>query len=129
MLAGRVCSRYLRAVTDFPLQGQRDTFRAAAIAFVPELATAEPSTWDTLEAIVARGLADRSPGVLRQLRLFLRVIALISRARHGRGLSRLEPEARAALLHRLERAPLLLIRRGVWGLRTLVFMGYYRSPR
>ena len=28
----------------------------------------------------------------------------------------------------LERAPFRLIRRGVWGLRTLVLMGYYTQP-
>src|SRR2546422_3095313 len=32
------------------------------------------------------------------------------------------------LFRSIERAPLLLMRRGLWGLRTLAFMGYYGRP-
>jgi hypothetical protein len=32
------------------------------------------------------------------------------------------------LLRGIENSRLLLLRRGIWGLRTLVFMGYYARP-
>ncbi|MEZ4457564.1 MAG: hypothetical protein R2882_13605 [Gemmatimonadales bacterium] len=112
----------------FPLADVRPAFHAAAIAFVPDLAAAGAGVWATLEAIVAQALADRPPAVVRQLRLFVRVVDLLSRLRYGRSLVRLDVGHRAALLATLERSPVLLLRRGVWGLRTLVLMGYYTQP-
>jgi len=38
------------------------------------------------------------------------------------------PTRRANFLDRLQRAPLLLLRRGLWGVRTLILMGYYGRP-
>ena len=32
------------------------------------------------------------------------------------------------MLETLQDAPVLLLRRGIWGLRTLAFMGYYTRP-
>jgi len=43
----------------------------------------------------------------------------------GRTLEKLSLKRRAAFLQRLQRSPLLAVRRGVWGIRTLIFMGYY----
>lgn len=107
----------------------RRPFRAAAVTFVPELDQADETVWGQLDATIARALASRPPAVVRQLVTFVRLLDLAARLTAGRSLDRLAPARRAALLHRLERAPLLLLRRGVWGLRTLVFMGYYTQPR
>lgn len=103
-------------------------FRAAAVAFVPALAGAEASVWSRLESTVDAALASRPAAVRRQLGVFLRLLDLLSLLRHGRRLGSLDLPRRLVLLHRLERGPLLLLRRGVWGLRTLVFMGYYTQP-
>ncbi len=48
--------------------------------------------------------------------------------RYGRRLSRLDPARRLAFLERVEAAPLVVVRRGFWGLRTLILMGYYGRP-
>lgn len=112
-------------MTPFPLADRRAAFRAAAIAFVPELGRASDPVWDRLEGTVSQVLAARPAAMVRQLRLFLAALDLLSRIRHGRGLAGLDLERRIAFLHRFERSSALLIRRGVWGLRTLVFMGYY----
>jgi hypothetical protein len=48
--------------------------------------------------------------------------------RYGRGFTALDDARRTAVLHVLQDAPLLLLRRGFWGLRTLVLMGYYARP-
>lgn len=74
---------------------------------------------------MAEALAPRPPGVRRQIALFVRVVGLVAFLRHGRRLESLAPERLRALLAGLERSPLLLLRRGTWGLRTLAFMGYY----
>lgn len=64
----------------------------------------------------------------RQLRLFIRAITVLSVVRYGVTFGRLDPDRRARLLGKLQNSSVLLLRRGFWGLRTLVFMGYYGQP-
>jgi hypothetical protein len=112
-------------VSAFPSARVRATFRAAAVAFVPELGDASDPAWDRLEATVANALADRPPRVARQLTALLRALDLLARLRFGRRLDRLDAARRTGFLRGFERFPLLVLRRGIWGLRTLVFLGYY----
>ena len=104
---------------------QRATFRAFAATVVPEMAAFDAAAWSDVERTVAHALSQRPAAMRRQLVLFLRVIENLPRLRYGRAFSSLQPSERASLLHRLERSPLKLIRRGIWGLRTLVLMGCY----
>lgn len=115
-------------MTEFPLASLRPTFRAAASTFVPELAAADEVVWERLEATVTRMLARQPPRASRQLALFLRLMDGLAVATRLSRLARLTPDARHRLLAGCERAPALLVRRGVWGLRTLVFAGYYTQP-
>jgi len=100
-------------------------FRAIATCVVPEAARLDAAQWGEMEAIVARAVAARSRAVQRQLALFLAVLEWLPLLRYASRLSRLDPVRRATFLNRLQRAPVLLLRRGFWGLRTLVLMGYY----
>jgi hypothetical protein len=89
----------------------RDTFRAVAVTVVPEASSLDEPGWSALDALV-----------------FVRVLEHLPRLRWGRPFTALAPEERARFLSSLERAPVLLLRRGFWGLRTLVFLGYYARP-
>lgn len=110
----------------FPIPGP--AFRPLAMAFVPDLAGADRQTWDSLEATIASALGSRPPAIGEQLRLFVRIVDLLSRLRFGRRLHRLDAGQLARLMTALERAPFRMVRKGVWGLRTLVLMGYYTQP-
>ncbi|HKJ02418.1 MAG TPA: hypothetical protein VJ997_08185 [Longimicrobiales bacterium] len=103
----------------------RGAFRAVTLACVPAADALTPEAWERAEDIVDDALAGRPPSVRRQVVLFVRVVGLLARVRYGRALDRLDPPRTRALLGALERAPVLLLRRGTWGLRTLAFMGYY----
>jgi hypothetical protein len=46
-------------------------------------------------------------------------------ARFGKVFTSLNAERRTTFLESVERSRLLLVRRGFWGVRTLVFMAYY----
>lgn len=107
------------------LEPVRPVLRAVATSMVPELRAVSPTQWDEMEAEVERALAERPLPVQRQLASFLRLLEWWSVVRYGRRLTKLDDGKRTALLHALERHPLLLIRRGIWGVRTLVFLGYY----
>jgi hypothetical protein len=109
------------------LEPVRSVFRAVASTVVPAATELDQAGWHELEAIVEQALAQRPPRLQRQLLLFIRVIELLPMVR-GTRFSRLPPAARARLLVALERAPVLLVRRGFWGLRTLILMGYYARP-
>jgi len=106
----------------------RFPFRALATTFVPETADCAAAEWDALEQTVCDALAARPPAMRRQILLFIRILDLLALLRHGQRLASLDTARRTALVTAVGDAPLLLIRRGVWGLRTLVMMGYYTEP-
>lgn len=101
------------------------TFRAVAETVVPESVALDSDGWQELNAVVESALASRPDTVRRQFVTFLRLIEFLPLLRHLHRFSRLSPERRTEVLARLESSPRLLIRRGFWGLRTLVMLGYY----
>jgi hypothetical protein len=106
----------------------RSTFRAVARTVVPDTAALDETGWSSVEAIVEDALAARPPRMRRQIVLFIRLIDWLARARHGHAFRDLDERARGRILQRLQSSPVLLLRRGFWGLRTLVFMGWYAQP-
>lgn len=106
----------------------RPVFRALAGAVVPEARGLTASGWAELEATVEAALAKRPASVRRQVAVFLRVLDVLPVLRWGRRLRRLEGARREAFLRSIERSRVFLLRRGFWGVRTLVFMGYYTRP-
>lgn len=106
----------------------RDAFRAIAAAVVPEAEGLDEAGWAELERLVEKALETRPERVRRQLRLLIRAVEVLPLIRRGRPFTRLTKAERTRLLSGLEDAPLLLLRRGFWGLRTLVYLGYYARP-
>jgi len=106
----------------------RAQFRALARTFVPEATGLDERGWAEAEAIVERFLATRPASVRRQVTLLIRLLDLLALARHGRRLPSLDAARRLRFLESLQNAPILLLRRGIWGVRTLAFMGYYGRP-
>lgn len=107
------------------LQGD---FRALAATLVPEAAALDDAGWRALLAAVDDALALRPGPLRRRFLLFLRVLGWLARARFGKGLASLDAGQRERLLASVERSRLLLLRRGFWGLRALVFLGYWTRP-
>ena len=106
----------------------RPTFRAIASTVVPEAALLDDEAWGELERTVETALETKPPAMRRQLILFVRVLGVLSVLTHGATLVRLQPARRARFLAAIERSPVALLRKGFWGLRTLVYMGYYTRP-
>jgi len=107
----------------------RPAFRAITRAAVPAAETFDDARWSRAEEIVDEALADRPPRVRRQVVLFVRIVDALARIRFGRGLGSLPVARVRALMGSLERAPVPLLRRGLWGVRTLAFMGCYAQDR
>jgi hypothetical protein len=111
-----------------PRQPFPRAFRALATTIVPHAATLAEPEWAELESIISDALATRPAGMRRQLMLFIRALDVLPMARWGRPFRALDPERRTRFLRGVERSPLFIVRRGFWGLRTLVLMGYYGRP-
>ncbi|HEX4560641.1 MAG TPA: hypothetical protein VH113_02315 [Gemmatimonadales bacterium] len=111
------------------LPSLRPVIRSIAETVIPETAALEPDGWRTLERIVTNAIAARPPRLQRQLAVFLHAIEWLPLFRYGRPFSRLDPHRRHRFLESLQDSPLLLLRRGFWGVRTLILMGYYTQGR
>jgi hypothetical protein len=106
----------------------RPVLRAIGVTVVPEATRLDEAGWAAIEGTVAATLASRPAALQRQFRFFLRIVEWFPVLRFGRRFTRLDPARRTRFLRSLQDSPLLLMRRGAWGLRTLVLMGYYGRP-
>jgi len=106
----------------------RPAFRAITQTVVPEATSLSEDDWAGVEAIVERALVPRPPRLRRQLVVLIRLLQWLPLLRYGRPFTALDPARRARFLAAIQDAPLLLLRRGFWGLRTLALMGYYARP-
>jgi hypothetical protein len=103
-------------------------FRALAITMVPDVAALDEEAWRDVDASIAEALAKRPPRMRRQLALFIRILDALPLFRWGRRFHTLGAARRARFLDAMQYSPIPLLRRGVWGLRTLVFLAYYARP-
>ena len=111
-------------MTDSVLGSVRPQFRALATTLLPETRTLDGSAWQRAESIIEAMLDDRPPDVRRKVGRFIRLANVLPILRYGRTFVRLSEPRRSRFIQALEEAPILAVRRGVWGLRTLVSMGY-----
>lgn len=95
---------------------------------VPAMKGADTDTRRLFREIVDRALAARPEGVRRQFGTFLVVLRLAPVARFGSAYPRLDAEHRRRVLTSFQDCPVSLLRKGFWGLKALVFMGYYAQP-
>jgi len=102
--------------------------RAVARRVVPETGAMDEHGWERFEAIVDTALGRRPPGIRRQFASFLAVVRLGPALRWGRTYDRLDDRRRDTWLRWLQDGPVGLFRTGFWGLKVLVFMGFYGQP-
>jgi hypothetical protein len=100
-------------------------FMVVAETITPEVASLDADGRARMEAIVDTALMDRDAATRRQIGAFLGVIRMTPILRYGRTFDRLNPDRRAAALTWFQDCPISLLRNGFWGLKVLVFMGYY----
>jgi hypothetical protein len=114
----------MRSLTDT----QARFFETVAESVTPEVASLDAAGRARMLAIVDDALHDRPPAVRRQLGAFLSLVRLAPVLRYARPFDRLEKGRRTAVLRWFESCPVGLLRQGFWGLKALVFMGYYGQP-
>ncbi len=98
---------------------------AVARRLVPELAEVDQECRSAFEEIVDHALAARPAAVRRQIGVFLAVVDRTPALRWGRTFRALDGDRQDRVLRWFQDGPIGLFRTGFWGLRTLVFMGFY----
>ena len=102
--------------------------RVLAVRIVPETAELDSAGQGRFFHIIDEALQDRGEKVRRQFGVFLGVVRWASLFRYGGPLEKLSAERQDAVLHWFEDCPVGLLRKGFWGLKAMVFMGYYGQP-
>ena len=95
---------------------------------VPEIKELDGAGQARFFGIIDGALQDRDPSVRRQFGTFLGVLRWASLFRYGGPLEKLNTERQDAVLRWFEDCPVALLRKGFWGLKAMVFMGYYGQP-
>jgi hypothetical protein len=95
---------------------------------VPDAAALDETGWRDVDAAIADALAKRPPRMRRQIGVLIRVLDALPVLRWGRRFHALGAARRARFLDAMQYSPIPLLRRGVWGLRTLVYLAYYARP-
>lgn len=108
--------------------GSRATLWLLAARIVPGAVRLDEGGRTDFESIIDDALMDRSPATRRQFGVFLRVIRYGPLVRWGRTFNGLDDSRRDRVLSWLQDCPVTLIRKGFWGLKVMVFMGYYGRP-
>jgi len=114
----------MKALTD----KQAAFLMTLARVVTPEVAELDGGGRARMMAIIDTALMDRDETMRKQLGTFLTVIRLAPVLRYGRTFEGLGERAREAVLRWFESCPIRLLRQGFWGLKALVFMGYYGQP-
>jgi hypothetical protein len=109
-------------------ENQKRLLWAVALRLVPEAASLDAAARDKFFALVEGALSGRSSSLIGQFKLFLAVLQWIPVLRFGLPLTALSGERQDAVLRWFQEAPYHLIRKGFWGLKTMLMMGYYGQP-
>ncbi len=107
---------------------QRAFVWALAHVLVPDSRNLPRDRQDRFFALLDELLATRPAKVVRLIGVFLVFLRWSPLLRFGRRLDHLDPATQVRALKWFEDAPIALIRTGLWGVKTLVFLGYYGQP-
>jgi hypothetical protein len=99
-----------------------------AARIVPEFSDLDAAGASRFYTIIDDALQDRPPTMRRQFGVFLSVMRWAPIVRYAAPFHRLAPARQDAVLRWFEDAPIALLRKGTWGLKSMVFMGYYGQP-
>ena len=102
--------------------------RVLAARIVPETADLDAEGRDRFFGIIDDALASREASVRKQFATFLGLLKWAALPRYGAPFDKLSADRQDAVLRWFEDCPVALLRSGTWGLKAMIFMGYYGQP-
>ena len=109
-------------------QEKAEFLQVLAARIVPETTELDAAGLSRFFGIIDEALQDRPASVRRQFATFLGVMRWAPLARYGSPLDKLRAARQDAVLRWFEDCPVSLLRKGFWGVKAMVFMGYYGQP-
>ncbi len=109
-------------------QEKAEFLQVLAARIVPETTDLDAAGLSRFFGIIDEALQDRPASVRRQFATFLGALRWAPLARYGSPFEKLRVDRQDAVLRWFEGCPVSLLRIGVWGLKSMVFMGYYGQP-
>lgn len=101
---------------------------AVAARVTPETAGLDDTAKRDFRALIDTALGQRPAAVQKQFAGLLKIVRLAPVFRYGKPFDKLPPEKQDAVIAWFQDAPVTLLRKGLWGLKAMVFMGYYGRP-
>ena len=102
--------------------------RVLAARIVPETAELDSAGMSRFFGLIDEALLERPPSVRRQFGTYLGLLRWAPLVRFGGSFEKLSDDRQDAVLGWFESCPVGLLRAGFWGLKVLIFMGYYGPP-
>jgi hypothetical protein len=109
-------------------QEKAQFLQTLAARIVPDTTELDAAEAGRFFRIIDDALQEREPLVRRQFAVFLGVLRWAPLFRYGAPLEKLRTTRQDTVLRFFEDCPVSLLRKGFWGLKTMVFMGYYGQP-
>ena len=109
-------------------QEKAEFLQVLAARIVPETTDLDAAGLSRFFGIIDGALQERPASVRRQFAVFLGLLRWAPLARYGSPLDKLRTARQDAVLRWFEDCPVSLLRKGFWGLKAMVFMGYYGQP-
>jgi hypothetical protein len=109
-------------------QEKAEFLQVLAARIVPEITELDAAGLGRFFGIIDGALQDRPSSVRQQFASFLGVLRWAPLVRYGSPLEKLRADRQDAVLRWFEDCPVGLLRKGFWGLKAMIFMGYYGQP-
>jgi hypothetical protein len=109
-------------------QEKAEFLQVLAARIVPETTELDAAGLGRFFGIIDGALQDRPASVRQQFGTFLGLLRWAPLVRYGSSLDKLRAERQDAVLRWFEDCPLGLLRKGFWGLKAMIYMGYYGQP-
>ena len=109
-------------------QEKAEFLRVLAARIVPETTELDSAGMGRFFGLIDEALLERPAAVRRQFGIYLGLLRWAPLVRFGGPFENLRADRQDAVLRRFESCPVGLLRAGFWGLKVLIFMGYYGQP-
>lgn len=109
-------------------QEKAEFLRVLAARIVPETAELDSAAMGRMIGLIDEALLERPPSDRRQFGTYLGLLRWAPLARFGGSFENLSTDRQDAVLRWFESCPVGLLRAGFWGLKVLIYMGYYGQP-
>lgn len=99
--------------------------KSLIVAIIPESVTMIRKQWEQFQQLINGALKEYPKSLQYRLSLFLLLIRYLPILRYGRVFDQINPDQQTDFLLWLQDNRIEFLRKGFWGIRTLIMLGFY----